>query len=212
MSRNMSVILRAPRKDSPSVELVDRDGVPAVRKSYRHCSIFLRNTVGRLATTRECWALTRLKDSPHVPELFSRPDPYTAITEFVEGVSLEHLDPKTVEAELLANQAASLLDDLAQAGVAHGDIGHDHWQSMGREANLIWTPGNRLVAIDFAGSVPTDSPIRPLANLGRLLSRHDTLLKAKISHHFPTGKSMELKGHTRWPLEVWELLRFLGKL
>ena len=206
------MILRAPRKDSPSVELLERDGVAAVRKSYRHCSAFLRQTVGRLATARECWALERLKASPHVPTLLERPDPFTAITQYIEGVSLEKLDPSAVDCELLAAQAISLLDDLKRAGVAHGDIGHDHWQSMGREANLIWTPDNKLVAIDFAGSVPTDSPVRAVANLGRLLTCHDGLLRAKISHHFPIRNPSKPQAHTRWPLEIWELLRFLGKL
>ena len=208
----MSVTLRAPRKDSPSVELVENDGVPAVRKSYRHCSIFLRHTVGRLAIARECWALARLETSVHVPQLLDRPDSFTAVIEYMEGISLEKLDPATVDTEALATQAESLLADLKAAGVAHGDIGHDHWQSMGREANLIWTPDSKLVAIDFAGSVPIHSRFRPVANLGRLLSHHDTLLKAKILHHFPGMNSSLLQAHTQWPLELWELLRFLGKL
>jgi hypothetical protein len=131
------------------------------------------------------------------------------VTEFVEGIPLER-SPQLDSSKLL-NEARSLLNDLEKAGVVHGDLGHDHWQSMGRECNLIWTEPQRLVAIDFAGSLPTTSNFFPLKKLFEALRHHDRLLTAKLSHHFPVVLDRPLETPD-WPLGRWDLLRLLGKL
>lgn len=116
-----------------------------------------------------------------------------------------------MDAQKMAHQALSLLQDLESAGVAHGDLGHDHWQSMGRESNLIWTENEELVVIDFAGAVPLESSLPLLGKIGQALGAHDSLLSAKLQFHFPHGGNSP-SPHTHWPLELWELLRVLGKL
>lgn len=199
--------LRPARRDAPTVELIDSLNGPAVRKSYKSCSFFVREVVGRLAIQRECWALGKLRGSEHAPSVWDRPDHYTVLSQFVEGTPLELLSPEEVEPRRLRQQASSLLETLARAGLAHGDLGHDHWQEMGRECNLIWTPDQRLVAIDFAGAVPLRAPF----HLGRALQCHDRLLATKLSHHFYPHDMVRSEG-VDWPQGLWELLRLLGKV
>jgi RIO-like serine/threonine protein kinase len=199
--------LRPARRQAPTVELLETPEGLAVRKSYRNCSLMVREVVGRLAIHRECWALRELEGCHHAPTLWSRPDRYSMICEYIEGTPLEHLSPTQVDPARLEQQAHSLLEALTKAGLAHGDLGHDHWQEMGRECNLIWTPDQRLVAIDFAGAVPLQAPL----NLGQALHRHDRLLATKISHHFRPEHMRRSEG-VDWPLGLWELLRMLGKV
>lgn len=205
----MNKTLRAPRRHAPSVEQI-KSG--EVRKSYADCPFWLRNSVGRLAIGRECWALERLRSSKHAPRLVKRPDPFTVVTEFIEGQPLERLLPGEIDPDRLLNQAASLLHDLRAAGVVHADLGHDHWQSFGRECNLIWTRRETLVAIDFAGALPLQSGFPLLSRLTDLMQRHDQLLLSKIVFHFGAGVEGQNFPEVRWKQGTWELLRLLGKV
>lgn len=204
-------ILRPHRKDAPSVELIDYDGVPAVVKSYRQCNWISRNLVGPLALSIEEWALTKMASSSHSPRLISRPHRHTIISEFIDGTPLEEVNPAEIDVSHLRGQAESLLFDLNQAGVAHGDLGHDHWQTMGRECNLIYTKDRRLVAIDFAGSLPTRTRVGPLRSVARAFQAHDRLLLDKIAFHFQT-EPVHRAQSLDWPPGLWEFLRLLKKI
>lgn len=208
----MSLIdLRPARFDSPTVRLRQTGCQAVVEKSYDHCPWWLKNTVARVAISRECWALERLAFSGRAPRLIARPNPFTVVQEYVQGTALEHLAPESVDPVLIKQEALSLLADLEQAGLCHGDLGHDHWQDMGRESNLLWTVEGRLVAIDFAAALPYPTRLPGLAPIASALRAHDRLLATKVEYHFPgpeTGPSAGLD----WPLERWDLLRWLGKL
>lgn len=205
--------LRPVRRHSPRVTLIEWKGRSAVKKCYAHCPFWLRHSVGRLALSRESWALSRLEFSRHTPLILDRPKPYTLIMEYVDGTPLEELDP-TGEYPNLESELDSLLEDLSQACVVHGDLGHDHWHDWGRESNLIWTGRGELKAIDFAGSLPLAGDgllaLRPLRRLCQALHHHDLLLKTKVQKRF--GKEQKPSVALHWPVDLWELLRLLGKL
>jgi hypothetical protein len=200
---------RSFMKHAPAVEVTEAE---VVRKSYNNCHPLIRQTVGRLAISREWWALNLLRDSPHTPRPLGRPEPWTLLCEYIPGKSLESLSIDKVEPARLIQQGRSLLADLKNAGVVHGDLGHDHWQNMGREANLIWTPESKLVAIDFAGSIPLRPELPVVGPITAALHHHDRLLETKLTHHFCPDWPPEEAEHTRWPTHLWDLLHFLGKL
>ena len=205
--------LREPRPDSPTITLREQDGQKIVRKSYSHCSAALKTTVGRLAINRETWALKKLANSSHAPELIGRPNPWTMDCTYVEGTSLEQIPKGGLDFSALWQQTESLLQDFLSVGLIHGDIGHDHWQSMGRECNLIWTPEQQLVAIDFAGALPSSSRLPIIKTVCSALQKHDTLLRSKVWHHFaPTDAETVPSDSISWPSGLWDLLRFLGKI
>lgn len=192
------------------MELVRSQEGCFVFKSYHNCSPLIRNTVGRLAIGRECWALRRLEFSDHTPKLIAQTGPFSVKMEFIEGRPLEHL-PK-LDPKRLYSEAESLLGDLKKAGVIHSDLGHDHWQNMGRETNLIWTEDQRLKTFDFSGALPFASSSPLAKRLLHALRQHDQLLLTKMKYHFPSQDSDQVAPTTEWPIELWDLLRLLGKL
>lgn len=211
---NQKQSFRSARPNSPRVVAGSCHGKAAVLKSYDHCSGLYKRTVGRLAISREWWALGALEDSGRAPRRISRPSPWCMVTEFVEGTPLEQLSPELVDSERLVAEAEILLRRLEVAGVVHADLGHDFWADMGRECNLIWTVDERLVALDFAGSVPLLAGRTPWARCCQILRLHDRLLLTKVLHHF----GQRLDAHPGWKFpssldhRVWDLLHLLGKV
>lgn len=201
--------LRPSRLNAPDVLEGRWDHQRAFIKSYHHCPALYRQTVGRLALTREWSALQKLSGLGRAPQPIARPLPWIVVMQWVEGYPLESLPAGQVSPRRLLEEAESLLSDLHGAGVVHGDLGHDFWSVCGRECNLVVTPEQRLVAIDFAGSWPLESL------LGRALKLHDELLLTKVLYHH--GEDA-LSGHAAWrlpsqrPLAWWRLMRILGKV
>ena len=134
--------------------------------------------------------------------------------EWVDGISLEKLPNSPELLAKLLPAAENLVKGLQKAGLAHADLGHDFWGTMGRESNVLWTPDERLVAIDFAGSVPADRGPAAVKNLARALQLHDELLVTKVLYHFGSPQTE----HPAWQLPArrsvdwWNLMRVLGKV
>jgi hypothetical protein len=135
--------------------------------------------------------------------------------EWVEGTPFESLRPGQFPATKLIAEAERLLRGLAQAGVAHGDIGHDHWSVQGRESNLLLAPGCRLIAIDFAGCWAAPPQPKPWHRLGQALQLHDQLLLTKVLYHLGDESVAD---HPGWRLPSerslawWDLMKLLGKI
>jgi hypothetical protein len=205
--------LRPSRPNAPDVLRCQWADHSALIKSYHHCTTLYRSTVGRLALDREWWALQRMQSAKgRAPRPLARPRPWVVVMEWVDGVPLEQLPPDQVPPGRLLDEAVALLGDLEQAGVVHGDLGHDHWSAMGRESNLLWTADGRLVAIDFAGCWSTRGG---LGRVGQAMRLHDQLLLTKLLYHFGDDS---LADHWAWRLPSqrslawWELMRTLGKI
>lgn len=134
--------------------------------------------------------------------------------EWVEGTPLEDWTRGRCPADHLLREAEQLLAVLAQQRLVHADMGHDFWSPMGRECNLRITAEQRLVAIDFAGSLRR-SPWPLWGGLADCLQQHDQLLLTKILYHFGDASTQD---HPAWrypsqlPPHWWELMRCLGKV
>lgn len=207
--------LRPSRANAPNIGRCLWNGRPALVKSYHHCSSAYRHTVGRLALDREWWALRRLEGSRRAPLPLARPLPWVVVMEWIEGTPLEALSPNEISAGRLVGETLSLLESLADAGVVHGDIGHDHWSVHGRESNILVGTGGHLIAIDFAGSWSLAGPARPWHGLARALKLHDQLLLTKVLYHLGDDSVID---HPGWRLPSqrtlawWELMKLLGKV
>ena len=205
-----ALALRPSRSNAPNVWKGVWSGQPALVKCYQHCSPLYRKTVGRLAMSREWWALNKLASSGRSPLPLARPRPWTVVMEWVEGTPLEALEREVVPVGTLIAEAEALLASLGQAGVVHGDLGHDCWSVQGRESNLLVTDDGRMVAIDFAGCWRAGWP-----GLGEAMRRHDELLLTKILYHFGDETVAD---HPAWRLPKqralpwWNLMALLGKL
>ncbi len=208
-------LLRPSRANAPDIGWVPWQGRAALLKSYHHCSPIYRHTVGRLALDREWRALRRLEGSGRAPLPLARPLPWVVVMEWIEGTPLEAVQRGQLPASHLVAETEALLATLADAGVVHGDIGHDHWSVQGRESNIMLAPGGRMVAIDFAGSWSLQGPARPWHGLGRALHQHDQLLLTKVLYHLGDEST---ESHPGWrlpsqrPLAWWDLMKLLGKV
>lgn len=202
--------LRPARPNAPAIWYGTWRGQRALLKCYHHCATLYRQTVGRLAMSREWWALNRMSTSGRAPRPFERPRPWTVVMEWLDGDPLETIPRGKVPALVLASEAEALLACMAKAGVVHGDLGHDCWSAQGRESNLLVTEAGRLMAIDFAGCWRADWP-----GVGPLMRAHDELLLTKVLYHFGDET---LAGHPGWrlpskrPLAWWDLMALMGKL
>ncbi len=204
-------LLRAGGPTAPELHVVDLKTELAVAKSIGHASLFYRLLGGRFSLDREQAVLERLSHLEGVPRVLGRPQPSILLLSYVSGVALEKLPIGALPTEALA-QAQTLLRAMHQAGVVHGDIGHDFTGQLGREMNLIWDDSlGRLTLLDFAGAV---TPLPGLHWLYEALRSHDELLLTKlVCHFFP-----ELESHpflalpTAIPPFHWRVWRLLGKI
>lgn len=207
--------VRPSHPKAPDIWRVSWQGEELLLKSYHHSPALYQNTVGRLAIAREWDALSRLASSRTAPAPKWRLSASSMVMQWVEGIPLESLTTQGLDCEKLLSAAQTLLKTLSDNQLAHADLGHDFWGRMGRPSNLLWTDDGRLVAIDFAGSVPLQRGPRPVKNLARALQLHDELLLTKLLYHFPDPA---LKEHPAWQLPSkrsiawWDLMRALGKL
>lgn len=207
-------LVRPSHPKAPEIWKVNWEGRIHLLKSYHHTKKTYQQTVGRLAISREWNALTRLSDRGVAPLPIWRLTPWSMTMEWVEGTSLEKLPNTPGLCDRLLAAAETLIRSLQQAGLAHADLGHDFWGTMGRESNLLWTPDERLVAIDFAGSLPTNRGPAAVKNLARALQLHDELLVTKVLYHFgdPRSEHPAWKYPSRRSLDWWNLMRVLGKI
>lgn len=207
--------VRPSHPKAPEIWRFSWQGEELLLKSYHHSPALYQNSVGRLAISREWDALTRLADSQVAPAPKWRLSGCSMVMQWVEGTPLESLPTQHHRSAALLSSAEKLLKTLSDHRLAHADLGHDFWGRMGRPSNLLWTDDNRLVAIDFAGSLPLDRGPRPVKNLAWALQLHDELLLTKILYHFTDPA---LKEHPAWQLPSkrsmawWDLMRALGKL
>ena len=205
--------LRATHPRAPEIWRLSWEGDALLLKSYHHTSAAYRQTVGRVAISREWDALTRLSGSGISPAPKWRLSPWSMVMEWVEGTSLEA--SADLCCQTLLQQAETLLKTLEAKKLAHADLGHDFWGRTGRPSNLIWTCDQRLVAIDFAGSIPLDRGPGTFRNLAKALQLHDQLLLTKLLYHFGDPSLLD---HPAWKLPArrsmpwWDLMRALGKL
>lgn len=208
------VLIREASPQAPELYLGSWNNRKVVLKTYHRTSIVYKHLIGRLAIDREWWALNALSGTGFAPRPLARPNPWSIAMEFIEGVPLEQLPTDYAEVSDLLLQSELLLTVLSQAGIAHGDLGHDYWSAYGREANLIVKSGGKLVAIDFAGAWNLKSRW-PIKRLGLAMQAHDHLLPTKILYHFAQDKLPDHPGWTypsKRKLAWWELMKLLGKI
>lgn len=207
--------LRPSHPKAPEIWKLLWEGEALLLKSYHHAGPAYRQTVGRLAISREWDALSKLSGKQVAPAAKWRLSPWSMVMEWVDGFPLEAYTPTDLCCQTLLGQAEKLLHTLEASHLAHADLGHDFWGKTGRPSNLIWTRDHRLVAIDFAGSVPLNRGPAAARKIARALQLHDQLLPTKILYHFADDS---FRDHPAWQLPArrgmpwWDLMRALGKV
>ena len=105
------------------VEWPTDSGVQVVVKDLRRCPLWFRISLGRGFMRREWKALRVLDGTRSVPRAVAKPNADVLVIEYLAGVALKSLNPKSYP-RAATLQIETLVRDLHARGVTHGDL-HD---------------------------------------------------------------------------------------
>ena len=154
---------------------------------------------------REIKALRALDGTPGVPRFLGRIDRHAFAMEYVEGTPIAEFKPGTLSPQVLENVQKSI-DAIHARGVSHGDLK--------RRSNLLVTPDEKVVLIDFAASLVGNRPLNVVANwLQKRMAEIDDKSLAKIKKFSAPDQMTQAdwdKLNNPTPLEKW-VKRLLGR-
>lgn len=133
-----------------SVYLVDWEGKPAAVKDFSKTPPAFRFFVAPILVKREVKALKHLNGTPGIPAYFGQIDRLAFAIEFVEGRPIAGIHKGQMPPEVFPRMA-KVVEGMHARGVAHGDLK--------RRSNLLLTPDNNVVIIDFAAAIVAKGPI-----------------------------------------------------
>ncbi len=172
LDRILAGMVHLPRQKSASLRIVEVSGVRAVLKDFRPRSFLWRAVLGPLVVRREVAALRSLSGRAPVPRLLALVDKWAYIMDYVEGEPCSLLDPATVTPEFF-EEVRRAINLLHEAGWVHGDL-----KSLG---NLVRTPDNRVVMLDFATAFRREGSFGPLRRWAfRRAAEIDLMAVAKL--------------------------------
>ncbi len=206
-------LLREGGARQATLRLLGRDGRRLVAKEFFRSPLPYRRWLAPLLLDREEAALRRLTLVDQVPQVLERPHPACLLLEYRSGTPLEQIAAGELPEEAL-EQALELLRQLHQAGVVHGDIGHDFNARLGRETNFLWCPEHGWTLLDFGGSLCGQGTFPWDRWLRRLMKAHDQLFLTKLLlTHFPQIEEHPyLEFPARLDYSYWKWWKRLGKL
>jgi hypothetical protein len=184
------------------VELIEHAGSQWVLKDFRPRSFFVRNTIGRLLSSREIKGLRRLAGLSGVPAQAFRVDAYAIAYLFVPGVPLG-LIPEACKSADFFLALETLVSEIHARGVVHLDIRNAN--------NIVIAVEGCPVLVDFQSHFGT--PRLPAA-VRRWMERFDMagVYKHWARHHpqsLDANRLAELTAMNRWR-KLWLLRGYFG--
>lgn len=181
-----------------SVYLVEIEGQRAAVKDFSDTPGAFRRWVAPWLVAREIRALKALDGTPGVPQLFGRLGRRAFAMEFIEGRPIADFEPGELSPRVLEN-VRKVIDAIHARGVAHGDLK--------RRSNLLVTPDERVVLIDFAAAIVGGRRFNAPANwLQKRMAEIDDKALAKIKKFSAPDQMTDADWHqlnTPTALEKW---------
>lgn len=146
LARAQRELLRDGRWANARVERVTLDGVEWTLKDFSSRSFFVRNSIGRLLSRRECAALGLLSGLPGIPAEAFRVDGHASAARYLHGTVLAKLPPERVGTDFLQAYEA-FLGAVHARGIVHLDTGGG--------SNMLMLADGRPGLIDFQAAVFT---------------------------------------------------------
>jgi predicted Ser/Thr protein kinase len=148
-------VIHRGRGYQSSVFLVEIDGQQAAVKDVSQTPRAFRLLVAPWLLKREARALQALRDVPFVPQFFGRVDRHAIAMQYIEGTPIADFKMGELPAEVFPRVQAAI-DAIHARGVSHGDLK--------RRSNLLVTPQNDIMLIDFAAATIGKRRFRPFSN------------------------------------------------
>jgi len=136
----------------PALRVVDMNEQRFVVKDFRRSDFLFRTIVGPILVRREFGALRNLIGVKGIPGLVGRLDRYAVAIQHVSGISLEHINPGTLNQDFYI-ELRKVIDDMHKRGVAHCDL-----RSRG---NVMLGDDGQPYVVDFAACVYRGRGINP---------------------------------------------------
>ena len=134
-------VLKSGGASKADLYVVDLGQGPMVVKDFA-AKPWWGRLLGRFLIRREIRAYRWLGDTPGVPRLIGRVDPYAVALEKIEGVMLFPAVSHRDDGEILLPKIRALIDRFHSRGFAHLDLNRE---------NLMRRADDEIIAIDLAG-------------------------------------------------------------
>ena len=144
--------LRTAAGTRPDLRVLDLGDRKLVVKDFKRSDFLFRLLVGPILIRREFGALRNLIGVEGVPQLVGRLDRYSLAMEHVPGISLDRIEPGSLDNGFYADLRKAI-DDMHARGVAHCDL-----RSRG---NVMLGDDGRPYMVDFAACVFRGRGINP---------------------------------------------------
>jgi len=141
--KNVATLLKG-RWSKADLFLSEIDGKKLVLKDFSKKSFVIR-FIGRIQIWREEKAYRALGEVDAIPRFYGRPDPWSLVIEYVDGVRLTHYRGM-VPFKALIEELRRNIDSIHKAGVIHNDI-------RGRENIVVRKDDDKLMILDLAGAM-----------------------------------------------------------
>jgi len=180
----------------------------ALVKTYIDRPAFIRALFGRRALANEFTILGKLDGVPGIPKPLARIGKDTIVVEFIHDsvplVASRALKPDQYPPPAFFTQLRALVQTLHKTGISHGDI---------RRMNVLRTPENRPVLIDFATAVSLQGRLKWLRKiLFRMFRKADDFAVAKILYtYYPDLLSPRERNRLENPPWYLRIGRFMRK-
>jgi hypothetical protein len=177
-TKTMNTQLKRKRPYGPDVNLIYRDGVPLVEKTYRNKPRPVKKA-GSLLVRWETYIYSKIKGITGIPDVIQSPDAYTITTTFMGGHDLKAVG--SIPDEAYFQYLEELIKAVHMRGVVHLDMRNRRNYGMDDEgmpylvdfATSLYTPfkgplWRMLCGIDWMGYLKVKSRLNPI-----LLSRQE---------------------------------------
>ncbi len=151
-------------------------GRKAIIKRVLHPRVPLLRRVEWWLLAREARILQKLQHLPWIPDFLGYPSDYSFAMGYREGVTLREVDPSGLPPSFF-RELTEAVGELHKQGIVHSDLK--------RKENIMVTPANSPVLIDFGAAFQLKQSFRPLNNwLYRQFKRIDENAVAKYKQRY----------------------------
>lgn len=196
-----SEVFKSARNTRADVLLLSKDGQQCVLKDYSNSSKGFAEIFSPFLVYREVKALGRLRGVRGVPELIRKVSSRGFLMEYLPGSRIRDVQ-NDLDWDQFMFSTESLVDELHQHGVIHGDLRN--------ATNILVDTDHQPIFVDFVSAVHRGHPLNPISKflyglclvidesaIYKLKSKYAPQLLDKADHQHPLSQN-PMERSARW--------------